>query len=116
MSLDQNALNELRALDPDGESGLVSQVFESYMEDTNSIFTKLQTAIAAADAVTMAREAHSLKSTSRSVGALRLGDMAADLETIGRSGTVEGGVSALENMIIEYKTVEPELRAISKPA
>ena len=116
MLLDQNALNELRALDPDGSSGLVAQVIESYMEDTNSIFAKLKSAIASSDATTMAREAHSLKSTSRSVGALRLGDLAADLEKIGRAGTIEGCAALLDAMMVEYKIVDPALREAGKPA
>ena len=116
MPLDQNALEELRALDPDGSSGLVAQVIESYMEDTNSIFAKIKTAIASADATTMAREAHSLKSTSRSVGALHLGDLAADMEKIGRTGTIDGCAAALDGMVAEYKAVEPALREAGKPA
>ena len=116
MALDRNALDELRALDPDGSSGLLAQIVQSYLDDTASIFSKLKTSMAAGDTTTMTREAHLLKSTSRSVGALQLGEMAFSMEKIGRSGSIDGCAELLNTMLAEFKQVEPELLGLAKPA
>ena len=116
MPLDQKALDELRALDPDGSAGILAQVIASYVDDTASIFTKLGHAITVGDVPTMTREAHSLKSTSRSVGALKLGDLAAAMEQVGRSGKLDGCAAMLDALKAEYASVESELLAAGKPA
>ncbi len=116
MPLDPKALDELRSLDPDGSQGLVAQVIESYMGDAVTILDKLKAAIGGADIPAMTREAHSLKSTSRSVGAVELSNVAASIELAGRAGKIDGCAALLETLIREYRAVEPDLRAAGKPA
>src|SRR5262249_29607685 len=63
------------------------------------------------------RAAHSLKSSSRSVGALKLGNLAARLEELAKSSApMTGGRALLAKMRNAFEVVEPGLRANMDPA
>lgn len=82
--LDADALQRLRELDPDNRNGIVERVLRTYQK---SLGTSLQSFEAAAgDAEQLRRLAHTLKSSSASVGALRLSALCAEVEHLARLG------------------------------
>jgi HPt (histidine-containing phosphotransfer) domain-containing protein len=87
--LDQAVLDELRASTGDDEE-FVRDLIETYVEDARSSIEALGDAAAAADAAAVVRPAHTLKSTSASVGAMRLSAICRDIEAAGRDGVVDG--------------------------
>jgi HPt (histidine-containing phosphotransfer) domain-containing protein len=111
MALDKNALNELRELDPDGSSGLVVQIIESYLSDSTKLIQQIRTAFSANDIVTLTRNAHTLKSTSLTVGATRVGEIAKELEMACKSGTLQVLPLFLTALTAEYAAAERLLKA-----
>ncbi|MFU8827003.1 MAG: Hpt domain-containing protein [Brevefilum sp.] len=62
------------------------EIVETYCDDARQQIGRLLSALDQGDAEAFTRAAHSLKSTSLSLGALAFGDLARDLETLGRAG------------------------------
>ena len=56
-------------------------VLETYLETTPDLLSQMKAALARSDMETLQRHAHSLKSSSRTIGALELGERAQGLES-----------------------------------
>ena len=65
----------------------------------------LHQAISHDDASAMQNAAHSLKSASGNLGAMKLSEICRELESMGRAGTTAGGASLLQVLEIEYERV-----------
>ena len=86
--LDAAVLDELRA-SVEGDSAFVVDLVEAYLADGAQHVTEVAAALDAVDAAALVRPAHTLKSSSATVGAMRLAGMARELEMDGRAGTLE---------------------------
>lgn len=111
MALDQKALDELRALDPDGSEGILARIISSYLEDAPALIQQMKTALSANDVPTLTRHAHSLKSTSLSLGATRVSELAREIEVAGRDKAIDGCQVLLMALSAEYASAERLLRA-----
>ena len=109
--LDQRALDELRALDPDGSAGLLNQILQCYLDDTPTQLAQLRAAATAQNIESMTRAAHSMKSSSFSVGAARVGELALEIESKGRANTTDGCHALLAELEKQYATAAKLLRA-----
>lgn len=78
--LDPAALTQLRALDPDGRHGLVGRIFSTYLTAASELLEQLNAAVQTGDAATVRRVAHTLKSSSSSIGAFKFAALCADTE------------------------------------
>jgi HPt (histidine-containing phosphotransfer) domain-containing protein len=88
--LDAVALNRLRELDPGDRTGLLNRVLRTYTQSLDRLLTQWHAACAAADTDAMRNLAHTLKSSSASVGALGLSALCADVEARLRDGRLDG--------------------------
>lgn len=79
-TLDAAALERIRALDPDGRHGVLVRVLQAFETSLQRSLQALEAASAAADLDTLARLAHTLKSSAASVGALGLSQRCAEVE------------------------------------
>jgi HPt (histidine-containing phosphotransfer) domain-containing protein len=59
----------------------------------------------------MAAAAHTLKSSSAQVGALRLSALSKEIESLGRAGSVDGARELLGELMPELESVHEELAA-----
>jgi PAS domain S-box-containing protein len=75
------ALTQMIGSNPAVQTRLLTR----YLELTRNQLVAIATAVAIADTKTMTAEAHKLKSASRSVGAMTLGDLCERIETAGRA-------------------------------
>ena len=82
MRLDAVALATLRTLDPDGRADVVHRILGTYETALQRGLLALADAARSQDADTLGRLAHTLKSSSRSVGALALAGSCATLEAL----------------------------------
>jgi HPt (histidine-containing phosphotransfer) domain-containing protein len=78
---DSTVLTQMIGDNPAMQARLLSR----FLELTRCQLTDLVTAVAAADLQAITAEAHKLKSASRSVGAMTLGDLSDRIEAAGRS-------------------------------
>jgi HPt (histidine-containing phosphotransfer) domain-containing protein len=92
--LDEPTLDELVMTTGDDPS-FVRELVETYLSDTPALMEAIGSAVEADDAASLVRPAHTLKSSSATVGALRLSAVARELEMAGRTGTLEPEVRAM---------------------
>jgi HPt (histidine-containing phosphotransfer) domain-containing protein len=109
--LDERILLELRATTGD-DVGFVRELVETYLGDTPSQLDAMTAAVEADDAAALVRPAHTLKSSSATVGAMRLSSLARELEMEGRSGTLQPSSHAtLESARAEWQAAADALAA-----
>lgn len=88
----------------------VSELVGTFLEEAPQMLADLRAAQIAASAETFRRAAHSLKSNSHTFGALRLGEMARDLE-LGGLPADEAPMDALQ---AEYDRVAATLQELTR--
>ncbi len=88
--LDLVTLQNLVELD-DGGTGLLSEMIEIFRDDTPRRIRDIVHAAENRDALDLSRAGHALKGGSGALGVNGLRNLAADLEHLGRDGSVEVG-------------------------
>jgi len=86
--LDEAVLAELKETTGD-DPAFVRDLIETYLADVPVQLEGIDGAIAASDADALVRPAHTLKSSSVTLGAMRLGEISRTLEMTGRSGALD---------------------------
>jgi two-component system, sensor histidine kinase and response regulator len=112
-SLDATAVSGLRDLDPQGRNGLVERVVKAFQESLARLAPQLLSALQANDATVMRHVSHTLKSSSASIGALRLSSLCAELEAAVRAGVTEGLEARVEAIRGEIENVKPALEQLA---
>ena len=80
--LNPEAIRRLRELDPTGESQLLSRVFQAFETSLNRLLPQLEQARTTADAASVRLVAHTLKSSSATIGAAQLSKVCAEVEAM----------------------------------
>ena len=96
--LDETALDRLRELDPTGANQLMSRVLTAFETSLARLMPQLTQAQGSQDSNAIRHVAHTLKSSSASIGALQLSKLCAELESVARSGelaSLDARVNAL---------------------
>ena len=93
-----------------GDRGFLRELVETYMADSPSLIAELRAGVAADDAASARRAAHTLKSTSASFGAERLSGLCRQIEAAAAAGNLVGLDQSVELAAAEYVRVEVELR------
>lgn len=118
MPLDDTALERLRALDPDGRNGVLARVlatFEASLTRTlGQLAADLAAASAGSSAAALATVAHTLKSSSASVGALRLAAACAEVERSHRGLVGSAQRHDVERLIAEGEAALVAVRTMLK--
>jgi HPt (histidine-containing phosphotransfer) domain-containing protein len=96
------ALDELRSLMGDS----LDEVLQTFIDYVPGQIDELSTAVMNKDAEGVFNLAHKMKSSSSSIGALGLAQMAEQIELIGRSGSTEGTAELLEKLKGMYSDAE----------
>jgi len=91
---------------------LLPQVLRLFRAEAAQQLAALQAAAAAGDTGTLARAAHAFKSASYSVGARRVGELCAMLETQARGGAVPDAAAAAGAIAEAYGRLLPELESL----
>ncbi len=107
--IDPTVFKELQ--DTAGED-FAKELVDTFLEDAPSMLAELHSALAAGDADKFRRAAHSLKSNSLTFGAMRLGDMARELEHKGLDHARlpgDDGVGPVDALGHEYARVAAAL-------
>jgi PAS domain S-box-containing protein len=102
-ALDVQVLVEMVGDDP----VVIRQLLRSFRADATRLAQELQQAWKSVDLDRAAAVAHKLKSSARSVGALKLGQLCADMESAARNGTP----SALATLLAEFEIELLQVRA-----
>jgi two-component system, sensor histidine kinase and response regulator len=109
--LNQRALANIRALDPDGEAGVLREVIEIYLDEGPLQLADLRSAAQARHGGDLARVAHAFKSASHNVGASQLGELCRQLEQLAKAGHVSDAVGLVQAIDSHYQALLPLLHA-----
>lgn len=114
--LDADALARLHELDPTGSAGLVARVLATYTNSLQRHLAELQAARSNADVQGQRHVVHTLKSSSASVGALKVSTLCGDIERKLRDGLTEGLEEQFEALAAEAGRLLAALRQASPPS
>jgi signal transduction histidine kinase/CheY-like chemotaxis protein len=114
-AIDDSALESLSALPHAGDHDLVNQVIQTYINTSMDLMTRLGEAIDRSDSEYIRTAAHSLKSSSANVGATKLAELCASMETSTRRSDRATAVTLQRQIREEYprviKTLKKKLAA-----
>lgn len=109
--LDEGALARLRELDPSGANRLLERVFEAFEASATRLLPQMERALQASDPAGVRHVAHTLKSSSASIGAIKLSSLCADIEAMIRRDAPDGLAVQVEAAVRESARV---LRALKR--
>ena len=110
--IDPVTLGKLRELDPTGRTGIVARVLRTYEGSLTKLMAQFADARAARDPSGLRHVAHTLRSSSASIGALALSARCAELENLVREGRLDALDPAVEALAAEALQVGAAVRAI----
>ena len=96
--LDAAALARLQELDPKGENDLLARVLKAYQASAARLMPQLEAARLAGDRAGVRLVAHTLKSSSASIGALQVSSLCAQVEALIRNESTEGLEAGIDAM------------------
>lgn len=112
--LDRQALARLEQLDPLGRQGLLRRVMATYRGSLERIAAQIAAGLADSDHASIRLGAHTLKSSSASVGATELSALCATLEELARDarvGELPGLVARVQSEITRVDQAVTRLMA-----
>jgi signal transduction histidine kinase/CheY-like chemotaxis protein/HPt (histidine-containing phosphotransfer) domain-containing protein len=110
--LDAEALQRLRDLDPRGENQLLQRVIKAFESSASRLVPQVQGALHAGDHAGVRHVAHTLKSSSASIGAMKLSQLCADIEARIRTERLDQLESRVEAMCAEVQVVLQALKRL----
>ncbi|HEX7168198.1 MAG TPA: response regulator, partial [Acidimicrobiales bacterium] len=109
--IDDDALDMIVELDPDGAKGVLDRLRESFLDEADARVVELKEAVAASDAETVRSAAHRLKGSSLYFGARGVTESCRQLEDMGRSGSLSGAVPVVDALASELARLRVDLPA-----
>jgi two-component system sensor histidine kinase/response regulator len=110
-ALDPAVLAELRQFQGEGEPDIVQELAEAFQFETPPLLETLRQAVAEKQPEQLKRAAHNLKGSSQNLGARTVAALSAELETLGKNGTLEGARELVACLEQEYQRVCQALAA-----
>jgi HPt (histidine-containing phosphotransfer) domain-containing protein len=90
----------------------IGELIDAYLDDTPRLLNELEESLAGQDATKFTRTAHSIKSSSASLGALSFSAQAKELEMIGKQGSFAGVQPKVQQLKMNYVQVRQKLREL----
>ncbi|MBU5613271.1 response regulator [Geomonas azotofigens] len=104
------ALEMIRTLPGNRGVEILRKVVDLYLASTPALLQTMREAESGGDAEKLKAAAHSFKSSSANLGALRLAGVCMELESLGRAGSTQGALPLLHQVEEEYRLVRDALR------
>ncbi|MBC8413407.1 response regulator [bacterium] len=98
--LDLRAFERMQLIQQEGTSDLVARVIKLFLSDSPALVSKMNAAVEAKTSEDTWKTAHSLKSSSANIGALKLAELCKELENDARAGSMDTAgrlVAEIEN-------------------
>jgi histidine phosphotransfer protein HptB len=106
--LDPQAIEDLRALNPD-DGSFLRELIQIYLGDSPQQMAEIESSLAKGDAPRLTRAAHSLKGSSANFGAGQLRALCEKIEQLGRSAALAEIPALLPELKAEYDRVKVAL-------
>jgi HPt (histidine-containing phosphotransfer) domain-containing protein len=95
-----NQLKEVMGAD------FMAEIIDTYNNETGALIDQLSQALTSGDAVSFGRYAHSIKSSSASLGALVFSQQARELEMMGKANNLSMAGLKLEKLSVDFLQVK----------
>ena len=109
--LDTETIAGIRALGRSGSNDFLARVVARYVQDTPQLLERMRAATQNIDAGALRLAAHTLKSSSATVGAKSAAALCKELETLGRDGSFDGAPELMDKLEVELTDVYAALEA-----
>jgi HPt (histidine-containing phosphotransfer) domain-containing protein len=110
-AIDHNVLQGLRE-SLGGDEEFLVELIQTYFDDSPVQLVAMEVALAAGDAESLRRAAHSLKSNSANFGALKLAATCKEVEEMAKAGVLAGAGEKITQVAAEYGQARVALEAI----
>jgi len=107
--LDEQVLDALRD-SVGGDDAFVADLVATYLAEGAEHMVEMEVAAAAGDAAAIVRPAHSMKSSSAALGAVRMSSISRDIEFAGRESRSEGLSASVDEARATWEATIAELR------
>ena len=104
-ALDLAVLAEWRQFQGEGEPDIGLELIEAFQFETPPLLETLRQTVAEGQPEQLRRAAHNLKGSSHNLGARTMAALSAELETLGKNGTVAGAAELVTRLEQEYQHV-----------
>ncbi len=108
--IDAKVLQSFREMINENTDAIVAEMIDCYLEDAPKLVNRIAVAIAQGDAKQLRLAAHTLKSSSLTLGATTLSNLCKELESTSCTGHTEGGVGKVPQLKAEYEKVKVALQ------
>jgi len=112
-TIDPDAIAGLRELNPGDSGEFLREIVGIYIEDTPKRIDEMRRSLAAGDAASFTRAAHTIKGSSANVGAQVLRALAERLERISRADGLGAVAPLIAECDAEFARAAAELRRLS---
>ncbi len=112
-SIDLEAINNLRELNPEDGGEFLREIVSIYLEDTPKRIDEMKAALAKGDQAGFARAAHTIKGSSANVGAKLMKAIAERLEHTARKEGLANVGAMIADCEAEFAVVSAELTKLA---
>jgi HPt (histidine-containing phosphotransfer) domain-containing protein len=116
VTLDHSAIEAVRQLDPDGQDRLLSRLIALYRDDSSQLLADMENGLKVGDTESVARAAHTLKSSSANLGATNVAAIARQIEHLARGGDISGLPASMTKLRAQRTVALSELEALDNAA
>lgn len=109
--LSEEILQDMESLQMPDEPDIVVEVFETFINSCPARLSKLREISKSGDLKSLSREAHAIKSSAKTIGALRLGEFCQQLEHHPEQG-LEQSSDLIQKIGLEVEVVIKEMKRI----
>jgi HPt (histidine-containing phosphotransfer) domain-containing protein len=104
---------ELKELDDDGSDSVLKELIALYLDSTPQKIKKMNDCYLIQDFLTIRQEAHSLRSSSLTMGAEALSQLASDIEYAKEDGNLNATIEAgIGQAVLEFEIVKSQLQKL----
>ena len=108
-SIDQDVLEKIRALERNGAPNLVARLVGLYLKGTPPLIEQMKKACVDADCGALRMAAHTLKSSSANVGAMKLHELCKELESQARNQHTDDAAERIAGIEQEFLAAQEVL-------
>ncbi|NOQ46005.1 MAG: response regulator [Desulfobulbaceae bacterium] len=109
LPIDRSVLSALRNLQMEGKPDILVRIVNAYLSSSEPLIAELREALAVNDLEVLQNTAHSLKSSSANVGAVKLAEISKELEMGCRNNTLGNAADLVSAIKSEFIRVKDEL-------
>ncbi|MFT3781638.1 MAG: Hpt domain-containing protein [Nibricoccus sp.] len=110
LPIDPEAIENLRALNPDDDDAFLKDIIGIFLQDTPERIAELKQCLTTYDQPKFTRAAHSIKGSASNLGASKVRAVAEQLEHQSRNSGLDGLDPLLKNLEGEFAIAETELK------